>query len=74
MAKPACTLMAREAENGIHDPMKGPIDQCLSIGPAHPHATTGHLLVGTLAFSSSVSEGDSKTKLITVELRTMMSY
>jgi hypothetical protein len=23
----------------------GPIDQCLSIGPAHPHATTGHLLV-----------------------------
>nr|BAD28332.1 hypothetical protein [Oryza sativa Japonica Group] len=23
MAKPACALMAREAENGIHDPMKG---------------------------------------------------
>nr|ABA96111.1 hypothetical protein LOC_Os12g10290 [Oryza sativa Japonica Group] len=22
MAKPACALMAREAENGIHDPMK----------------------------------------------------
>nr|BBF90146.1 hypothetical protein [Oryza rufipogon] len=22
MVKPACTLMAREAENGIHDPMK----------------------------------------------------
>nr|BBF90060.1 hypothetical protein [Oryza rufipogon]BBF90066.1 hypothetical protein [Oryza rufipogon] len=67
MAKPACTLMAREAENGIHDPMK---DSPMQVSNRMLHVYN----VGTLAFSSSVSEGDSKTKLITVELRTMMSY